>query len=248
MKFLVGERRAVAASLLAFYTLVYAALALSGMVPPELKGIVISHASLYGVAFFSLVAGWFWGRWFASGIGMYGLVTGVLGMFQVGPEPVLVFMAITHAIIPAFLAGEHMAEGFEGRPDWRTRFHLDDPAVERLGKSVTRAAMSLPFLLTWWLAPKQPGQGAMMIADLAPVAVFFLGTAGLWGVIRMRTWGVLALAGASVTTAGLAIATGSGTAALFGLLPATLLAASVAPFARPIIDHISGHALGRAAR
>jgi hypothetical protein len=234
MKFLVGERRAVAASLLAFYTVVYAALALSGQVPPELKGIVTAHASLYGVAFFGLVAGWFWGRWFASGIGMYGLVTGVIGMFQVGPEPVLVFMAVTHAIIPAFLAGEYMAAGFDGRTEWRTRFHLDDPAVERLGKSVTRAAMSLPFLLTWWLAPKNPGQGAMLL-ELAP---FALGAAGLWG-----TWGVLALAGAGITTTGLALSSPD-TMPLLGLVPAALLAAAVVPFAKPMFDHLSGRSSG----
>lgn len=242
MKVLIGERRAVAASLLVFYCVVYAALSLSGLVPPELKPIVTAHAALYGIAFFGLVAGWFWGRWFASGIGMYGLVTGVLGIFQAGLEPVLIFMAITHAIIPAFLAGEHMASTFDGRLEWRTRFHLDEPAVERLGKSVTRAAMSLPFLLTWWLAPKQPGQASMLV-DLAP---FALGAAGLWALVRLRTWGVLALAAASASTAVLAVASPD-TMPLFGLIPAALLAAAVAPFARPILAHLSGH-LGSAAR
>jgi hypothetical protein len=245
MKFLIGERRAVAAALLAFYTLVYAALSLSGQVPPELKPIVTAHAALYGVAFFGLSAGWFWGRWYASGMGLYGLVTGAIGMFQLGPEPVLIFMTITHAIIPAFLAGEHMAAGFDGRAEWRTRFHLDDPAVERLGKSVTRAAMSLPFLLTWWLAPGQPGQE--MPLALAP---FVLGATGLWAVIRMRTWGVLALAASAAGTATVAIAS-PGAAPLLGLVPAVLLVGAVAPFARPIYEHltgqVSGH-LGRAAR
>jgi hypothetical protein len=138
-----------------------------------------------------------------------------------------------------------MAAWFDGRLEWRTRFHLDEQSVERLGKSVTRAAMSLPFLLTWWLAPKNPGQGAMIV-ELAP---FVLGAAGLWAIIRMRTWGVFALAGAGVTTAGLAITTPD-SLALFGLIPAALLAAAVAPFVRPIADHLSAPSgqLGRTAR
>ena len=235
MKYLVGERRAVAASMLVFYAVVYGALALSGMVPPELGPIITAHAILYGVAFFGLVAGWFWARWYASGIGMYGLVTGVIGIFQLGPEPVLVFMAITHAIIPAFLAGEAIAAGFDGRSEWRTRFHLDEPAVERLGKSVTRAAMSLPFLITWALAPKQPGQGLeSTVAELAP---FVLGAAGLWALLRLRTWGIFALAGAGAATVGVAFAA-PGSPSLMALAPAALLAAAVAPFARPILSQL----------
>ncbi|HVV81791.1 MAG TPA: hypothetical protein VHE35_01885 [Kofleriaceae bacterium] len=227
MKFLVGERRAVAASLLVFYCVVYLALSLSPQIPPDFRPIMTAHAALYGVAFFGLVAGWFWGRWYATGLGIYGLITGVVGMFQIGPEPVLVFIAVTHMIIPAFLAGENMAAGFDGRAEWRTRFHLDEPAVERLGKSVTRAAVSLPFLLTWALAPKNPGQGALLA--LAP---FALGATGLFGLVRMRTWGIFALAGAGVAAAGVAAASPGPTA--YAFVAAGLLAAAVAPFARPI--------------
>ena len=233
MKFLVGERRAVAAALLAFYAFLYFLIA--QVAPPELSPLLIAHAALYGVAFFGLVAGWFWGRWYASGMGMYGLVTGVFGMFQMGPEPILLFIAITHGILTVVLVGEAMAAGFEGRAEWRLRFHLDEPAVERLGKSVTRAAMSLPFLIAWALAPKAPGQELLLA--LAPLA---LGAAGFWGLIKLRTWGIFALAGAGATMAGSAVTT-AGTASLLPIVATVLLAAAVAPFVRPIARHL-GHA------
>ena len=237
MKFLVGERRAAAAAVVAFYGFFFTAMLLSGMAPPEMTPMLTALASLYGVAFFGLVSGWFWGRWYASGLGMFGLVSGALGIFQLGLEPVLVFFTISHAILPAFLAGESMAAGFDGRTEWRTRFHLDDPAVERLGKSITRAAMSLPYLLLWALGPKQPGQAFFI--DALP---FVLGAAGLWAVVRMRTWGVLALAGAGATLAATA-ATASGPTPVGAIAVAGLLAAAAVPFVRPIARH-----LGSAAR
>jgi len=233
MKLLVGERRAVVAAVLAFYGFLY--VLLGQMVPPELRAAITAQAVLYGIAFFGLVAGWFWARWYASGLGMYGLVTGVFGMFQLGPEPVLIFLAVTHAILPAFLAGDGMAAGFDGKTEWRTRFHLDEPAVERLGKSITRASMTLPYLIMWALAPKD-GQG--LIATLGPLA---LGATGLWAIVRLRTWGVLAVAGASATLAG-AAATAPGPTSLIALTAAAILAAAAAPFVRPIARHLGGAA------
>ncbi|HVK74051.1 MAG TPA: hypothetical protein VM734_12060 [Kofleriaceae bacterium] len=224
MKSLVGERRAIVAAILAFYGLIL--FLLGGGVPPELKPMIFALAAIYGVGFFGVVAGWFWGRWYASGVGMWGVVTAVMGMWQVGPEPVFVFLAVTNAILPLFLAGDAMAAGYDGRPDWRVRFHLDDLAVHRLGKSVTRAAMSLPWLLLWALAPKQPADGLTLI----PVA---LAGAGLWGLFRLRTWSLFALTGAAGATAVTAGATdGPGTS--YAVIATVLLLGAVAPFARAI--------------
>lgn len=225
MKALVGERRAIAAAVLSFYGFVYLLLGLSA--GPEWSAVMSSIAALYGVAFLGVVAGWFWGRWFAQGLGYWGVVSGVLGMWQLGPEPILVVLTASHAIISAFLAGDAMAAGFDGRPDWRARFHLDEHGVQRLGKSVVRAAMSLPILIMWALAPTQPGSlfhGGHLVA-LVPAT---LGVAGVWALTRMRTWGLLALAGAAVS---LLVIAG---ASLVALAAAALLVAAVAPFARPI--------------
>ncbi len=224
MKSLVGERRAIAAAVLAFYGLIL--FLLGGNVPPEMKPMIFALAAIYGVGFFGVVAGWFWGRWYASGVGMWGVVTAVMGIWQVGPEPVFVFLAITNGILPLFLAGDSMAAGYDGRPEWRARFHLDELAVHRLGKSVTRAAMSLPWLLLWALAPKQPAS----LAVLVPVV---LAGAGVWGLFRMRTWGLLALAGAAGTTA-ITAGASAGPGTVHALIATVLLAGAVAPFARPI--------------
>ena len=228
MKFLVGERRAVAAAVLAFYGILLTIQLVMRGVPPESVPMFTALAALYWTGFFGVVAGWFWGRWFASGLGMFGVVVGVLGMFQMGPEPILIFLAVSHGILPAFLAGEGMAVWFDGRTDWRARFHLDEPAVERLGKSITRAAMSLPYLILWALAPKQ-GQAELLTGALP----LLLGAGGLWAVVRLRTWGVFALAGASATLAGAAV-TEPGPTPVAAVATALLLAAAVAPFARPI--------------
>lgn len=235
MKFLVGERRAVAAAVLSFYGFLYLLNAV--MAPPEMGPMFTAMAALYGVAFFGVVAGWFWGRWYAQGMGYFGLAMGVIAIWQLGLEPVLVFITVSHALISFLLAGEAMAASFDGRTDWRAKFHLDDGGVNRLGKSVVRAAMSLPLLLIWALAPTQPGDDGNLAA-LLPLA---LGGAGLWGLLRMRTWGLLALAGSAVTVAGVSLSGASlhGTAGFGAGVPvaiaaAFLLGGAVVPFARPL--------------
>ena len=47
MKFLVGERRAVAAALLAFYAFLY--FLISQVAPPELSPLLVAHAALYEI-------------------------------------------------------------------------------------------------------------------------------------------------------------------------------------------------------
>lgn len=227
MKALVGERRAIAAAVLSFYGFIYLLLGFSA--PPEWSPALTAIAALYAVAFFGVVAGWFWGRWYAQGIGYWGLVSGVLAMWQIGPEPVVVFLTVSHAVIALLLAGEAMAAGFDGRADWRARFHLDDLGVNRLGKSVVRAAMSLPILLMWALAPTQPAQ----LEALVPLA---LGAAGFWALLRMRTWGVFALGGSAIVLAGqTGLEAASAPLAVGG---AVVLAAAVVPFVGPIARHL----------
>jgi hypothetical protein len=72
---------------------------------------------------------------------------------------------------------------------------MDDFGVARLQKTITRSAASLPSLIIWALAPKEEGMA---------LAALLLATAGVWGLVRMRSWGVLSLgaAGAVVAAAG----------------------------------------------
>ena len=154
-------------------------------------------------------------------------MSGVLGMWQMGPEPILVVLTASHALVSAFLAGEAMAAGFDGRADWRSRYHLDDTGVQRLGKSVVRAAMSLPILIMWALAPSQPGS-LVASANLYALAPALLGVVGVVALLQLRTWGLFALAAASVSLVAVA------GVSLTAMAAAALLAAAVAPFARPI--------------
>jgi hypothetical protein len=240
---LVGERRALAAAVLAFYGFLFLIVALAP--PPGWGACFGALALVYGTGFFSLVAGYFWARWFAIGLGISGLISAGVSIFQVGPEPVLLFYGGTHALISLVLWGGAMARAFDGRKEWRERFHLDEPATHRLGKAIIRVGISLPYVVMYALAPREDA-GAAMIAAAAAL----LATAGLFGLVRMRSWGVFALAGASLVTlvslAGLAtpivpFAGGYGINVLLsGVTAALLLALAAAPFAEPAWRYLRG--------
>src|SRR5262245_62202854 len=131
MKF-VGERRALAAAIMAFYFLFYGVIAYSQVIPEFTKAFV-AIAGVYGLAFFALVAGYFWARWYAVGVGLYGVITAAVGMWQVGTEPVLLFVGGTHLAATLMLWGSTMAQPYDGQEEWRKRWHMDDHAVQRLG-------------------------------------------------------------------------------------------------------------------
>ena len=76
---LVGERRALAAAIMAFYFLLYVLLAYAG--DPAMTKALVAIAGVYGLAFFSLVAGYFWARWYAVGVGLYGVVIATVGLW-----------------------------------------------------------------------------------------------------------------------------------------------------------------------
>lgn len=224
---LVGERRALAAAVMAFYTLIYAVLALS---VPQLAKALAAIAGVYGLAFFALVAGYFWARWYSVGVGLFGVITAVVGLWQTGEaEPVLLFVGGTHLAATLMLWGAAMSEPYDGQKAWRERYHMDDHAVQRLGRSVIRAGVSLPFVLLYALAPK-PDAGSL-IASLAALALTGLGIRAL---VQLKTYGVMALGAAGVLLAALAgadLAQGAGISALEPALAGGLLVAAATPFA-----------------
>jgi hypothetical protein len=69
---------------------------------------------------------------------------------------------------------------------------MDEYGVARLGKAVTRGAASLPTLIMWALAPRE-GDQMLLLGGLA----LLLAVGGLSGLLRLRTWGLLALSGAA---------------------------------------------------
>ncbi len=228
---LVGERRAVAAIVLAFYALLYAVLGLANGEP--LDRMLYALGACYGVAFFALVAGYFWARWFGVGVVLFGVIQAAMGMWQVGPEPIVVFMAATHLAALFALWGTAMAVPYDGQTAWRERFHMDDSAVQRLGRAVIRAGVSLPMVLMYAFAPK-------LESEWVAVLTLVLAAGGLSGLIRMRTWGVLAMAasGALLLAVGGDHAVVTGELDLPALLGGGLMVSAVVPFARAIVAHL----------
>lgn len=241
---LVGERKALAAAVLAFYMLYFLLVAFAA--PPEMQlgPLFAAMSGLYGLAFFALVAGYFWARWFAIGLGIYGLILGVMGLWSEGLHPVFLFVAGTHGGMSLILWGTNVASQFDGRDDWRDRFHLDDTGTQRLGKAVIRIGISLPMLIGYGLTPRQ-GMGETLFI-MGAIALVGLGS---WGLLRMRTWGLLALLAAAggvltslVATAQVAVL-GDGSAVdltVSGSLGGIFLALAVVPFALPMVRYLRG--------
>ncbi|HEY6173914.1 MAG TPA: hypothetical protein VIX73_05690 [Kofleriaceae bacterium] len=250
---LVGERRALAAAIMAFYFLLYALLAYAG--DPAMLKALLAIAGVYGLAFFSLVAGYFWARWFSVGVGLYGVVIATVGLWQSSeiPEvrPVLYFIGGTHLAATLLLWGQTMSEPYDGQSAWRERFHMDDSAVQRLGRSVIRAGIGLPIVLIYAFAPREPAQAIL------PLVAFGLAAFGLRGLIQLRTWGVLALGlaggltlalvGADVVAHGLSalaphVVAGTRHVIIshaLAPLAGGLLVASAAPFLAPIARYLA---------
>jgi hypothetical protein len=243
-----GERSALAATVLAFYGFIFFLVALNP--PPDWGACFTALAVAYGIGFFSLVAGYFWARWYSIGLGMSGLISAAVSVWQIGPEPVLLFYGATHGFISLVLWGDAVAARFDGQQAWRARFHIDENGAHRLGKAVIRAGISLPYILMYALAPKQPAS-----VDAAIIAAL-LAVGGTWALVKMRTWGVIALAASAATVAVTLISqsalrageivphSGLGGSSidvtLLGVGALAFLVAAVAPFARPMVSFLRG--------
>src|SRR5947207_786944 len=97
----VGERKAVALLCLAFYTTLFFLIGLSARTElPEWVPVFVGMTLIYLVAFLGVAAEWFWGRWFATGVGYWGLTMTVMALVSTRslPTPMLVF-GVMHGLI-----------------------------------------------------------------------------------------------------------------------------------------------------
>jgi len=184
-------RRAVAGLALSLFVSLYLLVALNA--PEGLAPAMVALAACYGVAFVGVVSEWFWGRWFAIGLGWSGVMVAIASLAMLGWTPVLAVYGGVHALVVLALLGKKMAARYDLQEAWRQRYNMDEFGVARLRKTVTRAAASLPSLILWALGPKE-GRGVALA--VGAVAALALGAAGVRGLVKLRSWGVLALAGA----------------------------------------------------
>lgn len=151
-----------------------------------------SLAAIYGAGFLGVVAGYFWARWFVIGLGLSGFMTGVISMLQMGDiEYTMLFYAGTHIAVSGLLWGDGMAKAFDGKSEWRQRFHLDESATNRLGKSVIRVGVSLPYVVLFALAPREGSALALIGGGLVVTGAFAMS--------KMRSWAVVAMGAGTVT-------------------------------------------------
>ncbi|HEY1586989.1 MAG TPA: hypothetical protein VGH63_14945 [Polyangia bacterium] len=249
---LVGERKAMALLCLGFYTTLFFMIGLSARTElPEWVAVFSAMTLMYGLAFFSVAAEWFWGRWFATGLGYWGMTMTVMAWVTTRSlPPAMIIFGSMHALVSLCLGGEKMAAIFDAKPQWRARFKLDDQGVIRVRKSVTRAASSLPALIMFALAPRE-GQ------ELLALTAFTLALVGIGGILAGRTLGVLAFVGGAAATVALVVvghtpeavlavyqyspfgADGGATLTpMLGVLAAVLLGAAALPFAKPMAAYV----------
>jgi hypothetical protein len=191
---LVGERKALALLCLGFYCTLFFLSAASapqnGL--PEYVPLFVGLMTIYLIGFFGVAAEWFWGRWFAVGLGYWGLTMTAMAFVQLRMlPPAMVIFGSMHGLISLSLLGEKMAASFDAKPGWRERWKLDEQGVIRVKKSVTRAASSLPALVLFALAPRT--DESLWQSHTAALTLGALALFGLGGLLLSRTWGVLVL-------------------------------------------------------
>jgi hypothetical protein len=185
----VGERKALSLFVLGSYTtlLILFTLGMESSWKPCFAALSLT----YGIGFFGLAAGWFWARWFSLGLGLSGLLIAGLGLVTQGWHPVVGIFGGIHLLIALPICGDRMADLFENQESWLSRTGIDESGMARLRKSVISAASALPTLILYTLGPRQT----------ANLVVFALASLGLFGLLRLRFWGVAVLALSSVGAA-----------------------------------------------
>ncbi len=234
--------RTVALLPLGFFVVQYIFMAI--IVPePSWQPVLFGLAACYLVAFLGVGSEWFWGRWYARGLGWWGTLVGA-GMLLQNFVPVFMIFTGMHLLVVWMLSGDKVAALYDARQDWRQQYGLDEPGAARVGKTVTRAAGSLPLLLFWALAPRQDSLAALGSRSIGLVVILvpLLAVTGLALHTRMRSAGVLVLAaGACIGLACSWLFRGPTDAqAMMGIVGSGLLLASVLPFARPIAAFLRG--------
>lgn len=244
-------RRALAALALSAFVTLYFLVSLNPDLPDGLGRVFLALSVCYAVGFVGVVAEFFWGRWFATGLAWSGVMMAIAIMAMLGWVPQLAVFGGLHLLVAVTLMGKKMAARYDMQEAWRARYKMDEYGVARLRKAVTSTAASLPSMIMWALGPKEEALAIGGVVALV-MAVF-----GLRGLIKMRSWGVLSLGGAAALAGGLIVgsglfgatchgmAAGASVATLPGIatilaapLAVVFLAAAVLPFVGPVARYL----------
>ncbi len=191
---MVGIRRAISLLLLSLFFWNFVLTAFLG--PDDVFACFAGLSIVYGLAFVGVAAEWFWARWFAIGLGNFGSLT-LLSLLQAGMEETILVFGVSHLIISVFLGGEGMAARYEHSEATAERWNFQEESLILMRRAIKSAGMSLPLLILYTLAPAPE---ALHLTALAA------GALGVVGLLRGRTWGLLAMAAAGL----IALADGAG--------------------------------------
>lgn len=191
---MVGIRRAISLLLLSLFFWNFVLTAFLG--PDDVFACFAGLSIVYGLAFVGVAAEWFWARWFAIGLGNFGSLT-LLSLLQAGMEETILVFGVSHLIISLFLGGEGMAARYEHSEATAERWNFQEESLVLMRRAIKSAGMSLPLLILYTLAPAPE---ALHLTALGA------GALGVVGLLRGRTWGLLAMAAAGL----IALADGAG--------------------------------------
>jgi len=230
---LLGERRAISLFVLGFCTTIF--LLFGMIVGGAWARCFYALAAAYGIGFFGLAAEWFWARWYAMGLAGSGITLTILGLITSGWNLPLAIWGGIHLLIYLPLLGSSMADRYEYQEAWRAKYSIDEYAVTRIKRAVKGAATALPTLIFFTLAPRDGNN-----LD-ATVALPILAGLGLYGMLRMRFWGVALLGLVTGLTLISALSMPDGMIAFsqgvtlpgVGLVAVAALSLAVAPFVIP---------------
>ena len=85
-----------------------------------------------------------------------------------------------------------MSEPYDGQTAWREKLHMDEGAVQRLGRSVIRAGVSAAVRPALRARAEAGRRASSLVGAPRSCSPGF----GLRALVKLRTWGVLAIGGA----------------------------------------------------
>ena len=221
---LVGERKAAALLCLGFYATLFFMIGLSARTElPEWVPVFSAMTLMYAMAFFSVAAEWFWGRWFATGLGYWGMTMTVMAWVTTRSlPPAMIIFGAMHG--HRFALPRRREDGRDLRRQAGVARALE---ARRAGRHPrTQVGDPRGFVAA---GADHVRAGAARRADgCFGMTAFALALIGFGGVLAARTYGVMALGASAAAVAALAIF-GGAPSSVFAFFSQSVFFAGVDP-------------------